>query len=285
MTDTAPSATGLDRCRGVAVGETGAARAVLDSDPLVAVPAAEKLALAGVQSGPEGMLLTIGGPEQSLLFVGTSVLPLRGGRDDLRAFGVAVAGLGLGTMSVHGRRDLVAGLWETLGPAWGAPREYRGTQQLMVARGPVDPALVGDGVRPARLDEFEAVLPAAAAMYREELGSDPFAVGAGVPFRRRVARSLARRRTWVRTEGGRVVFKADVAALSDRCAQIQGVWVHPDRRGRGLGTAGIASLCADLRSRELTPSLVVNESNTAAVRSYRRVGMVPVVPYATVLTY
>lgn len=285
MTDTAPSATGLDRCRGVVVGEVDEVQGVLDSDPLVAVPAAEKLAVAGALPGPEGMLLTIGGPERALLFVGTSVLPLRGGRDDLRTFGAAVAGLGVGTMSVHGRRDLVADLWETLAPAWGAPREYRDTQHLMAARGPVDPALTSEVVRPARLDEFEAVLPAAAAMYREELGADPFEVGGGVPFRRRVARSLARRRTWVRMESGRVVFKADIAAISARCAQIQGVWVHPDHRGRGLGTVGIATVCADLRSRGLTPSLVVNQSNVAAVRSYRRVGMVSVVPYATVLTY
>lgn len=284
MTDTAASTTGVDRCRGVVSGEAGAVLATLDSDPLVAVPAAEKLAVTGALPGPEGRFLTIGGPERALLFVGTSVLPLRGDRDDLRTFGETVARLGV-TMSVHGRRGPVACLWETLGTGWGAPREYRDAQQLMVAGRPVDPVLVSDAVRPAALAEFESVLPAAAGMYREELGADPFAVGGGVPFRRRVARSLARGRTWVQVVRGHVVFKADIAAISPSGAQIQGVWVHPEHRGEGLGTVGIASLCAALQSRGLTPSLVVNDSNTAAVRSYLRMGMVPAVPYATVLTY
>lgn len=286
MTNTAEPAAGVDGCRGVDAGEAREVLEVLEADPLVAAPAAEKLAVSGVPPGPEGRFLTAGGPARSLLFVGNSVLPLRGRPENLRAFGRAVSSLGVPTMSVHGRRELVAGLWETLGLHWGAPREYRGGQLLMELSSPVDPRLVLPGIRPASLDEFRSVLPAAAAMYREELGSDPFAVGSGVPFRRRVARSLARRRTWVGTDhGGRIVYKADIAAFAPRVAQIQGVWVEPDMRGTGLGTGGTAAVCAALQARGFTPSLVVNETNPAAVRAYRRVGMTSEVAYATVLTY
>lgn len=285
MTDTVESAADLYGCRGVVSRETDAVRTVLESDELVASPAAEKFAASGVLPGQDGRFLTIGGPERSLLFVGTSILPLRGGPDDLRAFGRATSALGIGTMSVHGRREHVSKLWETLGSLWGVPREYRGQQILMALRRPVEHCSVSTEVRLATLDEFELVLPAAAAMYREELGSDPFAVGAGVPFRRRVARSLALGRTWVAIRHGEVSYKADVTAISPRAAQIQGVWVQPDTRGFGLGTSGTATVCAALQSRGLTPSLVVNESNVAAVRSYRNVGLDAVAEYATVLTY
>lgn len=285
MTDTVESASGIHGCRGVVMREIDAVRAVLESDPLVAAPAAEKFAASGVLPGREGRFLTIGGPERSLLFVGTSILPLRGESDDLRAFGRAANGLGIGTMSVHGRREHVSDLWETLGLLWGVPREYRGRQILMALTQPVDRHRVSVNVRLATLEEFELVLPAAAAMYSEELGSDPFAVGSGVPFRRRVARSLARGRTWVAIHHGRVVYKADITAVAPGVAQIQGVWVHPDRRGAGLGTSGTATVCSALQSRGLTPSLVVNETNVAAVKSYRRVGLDAVAAYATVLTY
>lgn len=285
MTDTAETAAGIDGCRGVVTREAGAVLEVLHSDPLVSAPAAEKLDFSGVLPGPDGRFLTIGGPARSLLYIGTSVLPLRGAPRDLRAFGRAVNGLGFGTMSVHGRRDHVAGVWETLGLLWGIPRDYRGEQILMTLDKPINRSSVSADVRPAALEEFEAVLPAAAAMYQEELGSDPFAVGAGVPFRRRVARSLARGRTWIAVDQGRVVFKADITAVAPGVAQIQGVWVHPDRRGTGLGARGTATVCSALQSRDLTPSLVVNESNAAAVAAYRKVGMTPAVPYATVLTY
>lgn len=283
MTDTVAPEAGTEGCRGVGAGEARAVLRVLESDPLVSSPAAEKFAASGALPGPEGRFLTLGGPDRALLFVGTSVLPLRGDAGDHLALGRAVVGLGSGPMSVHGRRKYVAELWASLGAYWDPPREYRDAQFLMALDRPVDSSLVLGGIRAASLGEFDQVLSAAAAMYREELGADPFAVGSGIPFRRRVARSLARGRTWVGTDDGEVFFKADVAAVSPRAAQIQGVWVRPDQRGAGLGTGGIAAVCAALQSGGLTPSLVVNGSNIAARSAYRRVGMTDVVDYATVL--
>ena len=283
MTDTVAPTAGVGGCREVGLGEARALLRVLDADPLVSAPAGEKVAVSGPASGPEGRFLTLGGPERSLVYVGSSVLPLRGDAADLGALGPAVAAMGTGPMSVHGRRELVAEIWGSLGSCWGPAREYRRAQLLMALERPVDPGLVSEEFRPATIEEFEPVLTAAAAMYREELGSDPFAVGAGIPFRRRVARSLTRGRTWVGVDDGEVFFKADVAAISPRVAQIQGIWVRPDRRGAGLGTAGTASVCAALLTRRLTPSLVVNGSNVAARTAYARVGMTDVVDYATVL--
>ncbi|WP_299020691.1 GNAT family N-acetyltransferase [uncultured Dietzia sp.] len=283
MTDTVAPPAGVGGCREVGAGEARALLGVLESDPLVSAPAAEKFAASGAAAGPEGRFLTLGGPERSLVFVGSAVLPLRGTAVDLLALGRAVAGLGSGPMSVHGRRGLVAAVWTSLETSWGCAREYRDSQFLMVLERRVDPLLVSAEIRPATLEEFDPVLAAAAAMYREELGSDPFAVGAGIPFRRRVARSLTRGRTWVGIDDDEVFFKADVAAISPRVAQIQGIWVRPDRRGAGLGTAGTAAVCAALQSRRLTPSLVVNGSNAAARSAYRRGGGTEAVDYATVL--
>ena len=283
MTDTAAPGTGVDGCREVGPGDSVAVLAVLEADPLVAASAAEKFARSGALGGPDGRFLTRGGPERSLVFVGSSVLPLRGDAADLRALGDAVVDLGTGPMSVHGRRDQVAGLWSALRGRWGESREYRTTQFLMAMRGPVDEALVIPDIRPATLHEFDPVLLAAAAMYREELKADPFAVGGGIPFRRRVARSIARGRTWVGVDDGEVFFKADVAAIAPGVAQIQGVWVDPRRRGAGLGSGCTAAVCAAMQSGGLIPSLVVNGSNSPARAAYRRVGMVDVVDYATVL--
>lgn len=283
MTDTVAPGTGVGGCREIGPGDAGAVLAVLGSDPFVAAPAAEKFARSGPLAGPDGRFLTRGGPERSLVFVSGSVLPLRGDADDLLALGEAVALVGVGPMSVHGRRDRVAAMWPSLGARWGVYREHRDGQLLMALRRPVDAGLVAEGIRPASLHEFDPVLAAASAMYREELRSDPFAVGGGIPFRRRVARSIARGRTWVGVHRDEVVFKADIAAISPGVAQIQGVWVHPRRRGAGMGVGGTAAVCAALQSRGLVPSLVVNGSNSPARMAYRRVGMEDVVDYATVL--
>lgn len=283
MTDTVAPSSGVGGCREVGVGEAAGVLRVLEGDPFVAAPAAEKFILSGVAGGADGRFLTLGGPDRSLVFVGNSVLPILGDAADSEALGRAVVDLGYGPMSVHGRRDRVTMLLPPLEAGWGPVREFRSRQHLMVLQRPVDPGLVLDGVRPASLNEFEPVLAAAAAMYREELRADPFALGAGVPFRRRVARSVARGRTYVAVDGDQVFFKADVAAISSRIAQIQGVWVDPRMRGTGLGAGGTAAVCAALQARGLVPSLVVNDSNAPARAAYRRVGMIDVVDYATIL--
>lgn len=283
MTDTVAPPRGVGGCREVGPGETPAVQRVLAADPLVAAPAAEKFLLSGIAGGVDGRFLTCGGPDRSLVFVGTSVLPIRGDAADSYLLGQALTELGVGPMSVHGRREQVADLWPGLAGGWGPRREYRSAQFLMALRRRVDPAHVLDGIRPAGLREFEPVLAAAADMYREELRADPFAVGAGVPFRRRVARSVARGRTWVGLDRGKVFFKADVAAISERVAQIQGIWVDPRLRGTGLGGGGTAAVCAALQAQGLTPTLVVNGSNVPARAAYRRVGMADVVDYATIL--
>jgi predicted GNAT family acetyltransferase len=61
------------------------------------------------------------------------------------------------------------------------------------------------------------------------------------------------------------------------------VWVRPDQRGRGYGTAGLATVIA--RALELAPavSLYVNDFNRPARRVYEKLGMRPAGAMATVL--
>ena len=80
------------------------------------------------------------------------------------------------------------------------------------------------------------------------------------------------------------MFKAEVACATPYAAQIQGVFVPPDRRGEGLATAGMAAV-ADLVRREIAPtvSLYVNEWNTSARTAYERVGFRETARFATVM--
>ena len=66
-----------------------------------------------------------------------------------------------------------------------------------------------------------------------------------------------------------MVFKAEIGALSRRVGQIQGVWVHPNRRGRGLGAAGTAAVVQHLVGTGRVASLYVNAFNSVARASYR----------------
>ena len=80
-----------------------------------------------------------------------------------------------------------------------------------------------------------------------------------------------------------MVFKAEVGSQSPSVGQIQGVWVHPEWRGKGLGTAGTAMLAAVIVSTGRIASLYVNDFNTVARATYDRIGFVEVGTFATVL--
>ena len=139
-------------------------------------------------------------------------------------------------------------------------------------------------MRPVRPDELDRYLPAAIAMFIEEVGIDPRAGDGGAGYRARVAELIAGGRAFARFDDGDVVFKAEIGSLSSSVGQIQGVWVHPDRRGQGLGATGTAAVVDRLvNGMGRTASLYVNGFNTAARAAYRRVGFTQVGRYATVL--
>ena len=145
-------------------------------------------------------------------------------------------------------------------------------------RCPIDPA-----VRPVRMEELDAYLVAAIDMFIGEVGIDPRIGDGGRGYRRRVAGLIAAGRAWARFERGQVVFKAEVGSQSPAVGQIQGVWVHPDWRGRGLGTAGTATLGAAVVRSGRIASLYVNSFNTVARATYDRIGFTEVGTFATVL--
>jgi predicted GNAT family acetyltransferase len=121
-------------------------------------------------------------------------------------------------------------------------------------------------------------------MYTEEVGLSPESGGGAELYRARVTQLMNRGSSFARFDDGRLVFKAEVACATPHAAQIQGVWVPPERRGEGLASAGMAAV-VDLVRREVAPvvSLYVNEWNHAARRTYEKVGFVETARFATVM--
>ena len=121
-------------------------------------------------------------------------------------------------------------------------------------------------------------------MYTEEVGVDPEAEGGAPIYRSRVRQLIGLGWSFARIEEGRVVFKAEVAHATPKAAQIQGVWVAPDRRGEGLAAAGVAAVAEACR-RTIAPvvSLYANIWNEPALRAYERVGFEQTGTFATIM--
>jgi uncharacterized protein len=259
-------------------------RAVLDADPVTSCMVAARVESAGTDSWRlGGELWGFGQHLEGLCFSGANLMPLRGDRAAVRAFGDRARRRGRSCSSLVGPAGSVLALWEELDSSWGPPREVRAEQPLLAMACP--PVVNGDPlVRQVRSDELDRYLPAAIAMFTEEVGIDPTQGDGGAGYRARVAELIAAGRAFARFEGGEVVFKAEIGSMSRRVGQLQGVWVHPDRRGHGLGTAGTAAVVERLVcGMGRMASLYVNSYNHPARAAYRRLGFRQVGTFATVL--
>jgi predicted GNAT family acetyltransferase len=82
---------------------------------------------------------------------------------------------------------------------------------------------------------------------------------------------------------GEVVFKAELGAVTAEVTQIQGVWMNPLYRGKGLSAGYMAAVVEQARKLAPVTSLYVNGFNSRARAAYQRVGFREVGTFATVL--
>ena len=213
------------------------------------------------------------GELRGLLHVGPNLVPAADDEAACEALANAAGGL-YPTRMVVGERVMVELLWSIVGGSYPAPREVR-RRQFVYAVEPGGLVLEpGSGRGIARLAERsdeDRVLKLSAAMYTEEMGENPLARDPD-GYRRRVRMLTSRGWTYVYDAGGTLQFKMDVGCASTRSAQIQGVYVPPELRGRGVGTAAMAACCDLALDRHPNLSLYVNDFNTPAVALYERIG-------------
>jgi ribosomal protein S18 acetylase RimI-like enzyme len=187
----------------------------------------------------------------------------------LRAF----ARVAQGQRNAHmilGEEALVGRFWEHYAPAGQAPRIFS-REVLYELRWPVSaPEPVG-GLRLATLDDLMLVMPVHAALAYEESGVNPLDVDLH-GFRMRCARRIEHGRVWVLVEGGNLLFKADIISDTPECVYLEGVYVDPPSRHKGLGLRCLSQLGRDLLERTKTVSALVNEQNLAAQALFNKAG-------------
>jgi hypothetical protein len=215
--------------------------------------------------------------------VGANMVPVQCTEDDARVFGERALTRGRTVSTLVGPQDAVRSLWEVVAASWGRPRDVRWDQpHLQIGRAP--DVVPDPEVRRTTMGDLDELYPACVAMYTEEVGVSPEYGGGGELYRARVSQLVSRGWSFARFDDGRLVFKAEVACATPYAAQVQGVWVPPDRRGEGLAVGGMAAVVEHVR-REIAPvvSLYVNEYNHAARGAYARVGFEQSATFATVM--
>ncbi|MEU8545373.1 GNAT family N-acetyltransferase [Streptomyces sp. NPDC048717] len=267
--------------------DLGAALAVLQSAPVENAFVTARVQAAGLDPwrlGGEMWGWYSEGRLRSLCYAGANLVPICATPEAVRAFADRARRVGRRCSSIVGPAEPTALLWSLLEPHWGPARDVRAQQPLMAAEKPsadVDP---DPGVRRVRRDEMDVIMPACVAMFTEEVGVSPLAGDGGLLYQARVAELVGSGRAFARIDDGKVVFKAEIGAATRQACQIQGVWVAPEHRGKGLSKTGMAAVLGYALA-EVAPvvSLYVNDYNTPARAAYRRVGFQEVGAFMSVL--
>lgn len=270
-------------------GDEPAVHRLLATDPVAACVIAGRVESAGTAPASLGAPLWgfwAGADLEAVCLAGANLIPFAVAGAEIPAavaFAERARRAGRRCSTIVGPSRSVAPLWDLLSPHWGPARDRRPRQPLLAIAGPA--AVPAEPrVRPVRPAELETLLPAAVAMFTEEVGVSPLRVDGGAGYRARVAELVRSGQSLAWIEQGEVIFKAEIGAVSRAACQVQGVWVAPAHRGRGIGTAGTAAVVEYART-TIAPvvSLYVNDYNTAARAAYRRVGFHEVGQYASVL--
>jgi uncharacterized protein len=271
--------------------EWRAALAIIDRDPVENCFVASRIDRHRATSsapdpwrlGGEIWIHHVDGEIDSLVYSGANLVPV-GVKSEASAHALAEFALRRGRRcsSIVGPAKPVHDMWEVLEESWGPARAIRARQPLMtISQAPkVDP---DPRVREFEPVELDRIFPAAVAMFTEEIGVSPTTSDGGRAYRSRVAELLASGRSFGIMENEKVLFKAEIGAVTAHVSQIQGVWVDPERRGEGIGTAGVAAVVERALAMTPTVSLYVNDFNVAAIRCYERVGFEHAGDFASIL--
>src|SRR5207249_5635924 len=119
--------------------------------------------------------------------------------------------------------------------------------------------------------DLDVLVPACAAMHKEEVGIDPLERDAA-GYRERIRELVEKKRSIVRLQDGAIVAKCEFSAFTPDAVQLMGVWTDPKLRRQGYGRALLREVCGHLARKGKTVTLFVNDFNQSAITLYETLG-------------
>lgn len=166
--------------------------------------------------------------------------------------------------------QLVEALWTELRLRIEPPTVVRMNQPIYALEPRVDfPDLGVSRYSTAR--DLDALVPACAAMHKEEVGIDPLDRDA-YGYRERIRELVERKRSIIRVIDGTIVSKCEYSAVSPEAVQLMGVWTHPRHRRKGYSRELLREVCGHIFRAGKVVTLFVNDFNTPAMTLYETLG-------------
>lgn len=126
-------------------------------------------------------------------------------------------------------------------------------------------------VRVAQIDELEQIAAAHDEVAFIESGVSPLQKDRE-GFLKRCLRRIEQGRTFVVFENGKLIFKADIVAETSDVMYLEGIYVAPDYRGKGIGSSCLSKLGLQLLEKVENICLLTNVEFKGAHRSFIKAG-------------
>ena len=165
---------------------------------------------------------------------------------------------------------LVESLWRRLQSQLDPPTVVRMSQPVYAIAGRLDFPDLKDA-RYATARDLDALVPACAAMHKEEVGIDPLDRDAA-GYRERIRELVEKKRSIIRFLDGKIAAKCEFSAVTPEAVQLMGVWTDPRLRRRGYSRALLREVCGHLARKGRSVTLFVNDFNQPAIGLYEALG-------------
>src|SRR5947199_2335342 len=171
---------------------------------------------------------------------------------------------------IMGEQEKTERFWRYYARLGQEPRRVC-SELLLEQRWPVEAPEPVPGLRLATLADLQEVMLVQGEMACAESGINPLEVDLS-GFSQRCARRIEQERVWVWAEEKRLIFKADIIAETPEVIYLEGIYVNPRERGRGLGARCISQLAQNLLQRTNALCILVNEQSTSARAFFEHMG-------------
>jgi predicted GNAT family acetyltransferase len=171
-----------------------------------------------------------------------------------------------------GEQEMIERFWKFYAPN-GQPKRRAAREVLFeLSKQPAQSDEVTN-LRLAEVSDLSQVVPVHATMAFAESGVNPLEVDAK-GFRQRCRRRIEKQRTWVLVEHDQLIFKADIVSDTREVVYLEGVYVDPEHRGKGLGSRCLKQLTRTLLNRSRSVSVLVDQERQPAQEFFKKLGFV-----------
>lgn len=128
-------------------------------------------------------------------------------------------------------------------------------------------------LQPATLANLNHIAAVQAALAHQESGTNPLTLDPS-GFLLRCRQRIERERVWAWIHDGQLIFKADLISETPEVIYLEGIYVNPNDRNKGLGARCTTQLARQLLNRARSIVVLVNETRADALRFFQGVGFV-----------